>query len=78
MSCSKTSIHLDTVKRRGVLMDWQRETSKQLVRIEQKLDNHLSRISRIEESMIWLKGHVNIVTLAFLTTLGGVVTYILQ
>lgn len=43
-------------------------------RLETKLDDHLGRISKAEESIEWLKGHVKIsisVLLAFISGLVG-------
>jgi archaellum component FlaC len=38
--------------------------------LEGKLDNHLDRISRNEEAINWLKGHVRIVTTVVVTVIG--------
>lgn len=33
-----------------------------LDRIDNKLDNHLSRLSKAEEAIIWIRGHLKITT----------------
>lgn len=42
--------------------DLRQHLDKRFDRIEQKLDNHLERISKAEESIIWMKGHLKIAT----------------
>lgn len=34
-----------------------------ILNLENKIDNHLERVSRNEEAIRWLKGHVKIVTI---------------
>jgi hypothetical protein len=41
-----------------------------LERVENKLDDHLSRLSRAEASVEWLKGHARIVTTIVLAAAG--------
>jgi hypothetical protein len=43
-------------------MDKLEDIKNSLSRIEGKLDSHLERISKAEEAIVWLKGHVNLVT----------------
>jgi hypothetical protein len=40
-----------------------------LDRLEDKLDNHLERISKAEASIDWIRGHVKIVTTLMITGL---------
>jgi hypothetical protein len=42
-------------------------------RIEYKIDDHLERISRSEEAIQWLKGHVKITTTLVITAIGSVI-----
>lgn len=44
---------------------------KRFDRVENKLDSHLERISKAEEAIIWLKGHVKISTTLVLTIIGA-------
>ena len=46
-------------------------------KLDDKLTSHLDRISKTEESIIWLKGHVKISTTLLITIIGVVVSYIL-
>lgn len=39
-------------------------------KVEDKLDNHLNRISKAEEAIIWMKGHLNITTMIVIS-IGG-------
>lgn len=41
-----------------------------LDRVEAKLDDHLSRLSRAESSVEWLRGHARIVTTIILAVAG--------
>lgn len=41
-----------------------------LDRVEAKLDDHLSRLSRAEASVEWLRGHARIVTTIILAVAG--------
>jgi len=41
-----------------------------LDRIESKLDIHLERVSKAESNIAWLKGHVQIATTVFISTVG--------
>lgn len=41
-----------------------------LERVEEKLDDHLNRLSSAEASIEWLKGHVKIVTAMGISLLG--------
>lgn len=57
---------------------------EQLTRIENKvdkldgkLDNHLSRISTLEEAMHWMKGHVKILTALGTTIVSGLILYLI-
>jgi len=41
-----------------------------MVRVESKLDDHLNRLSRAENSIEWLRGHATIVTTIVLAVAG--------
>ena len=58
-------------------MDLRQHLDARLDRIEGKLDTHLDRISRSEEAIAWLKGHVQFVTAIGIALVGGISTYIL-
>jgi hypothetical protein len=49
-----------------------------LDRIESKLDVHLDRVSRAETNIAWLRGHVQIATAIFLSTVGFLMTSLWQ
>lgn len=51
---------------------------RRLDQIEGKLDNHLERISKAEEAIVWIKGHVRLVMTLVITMMGGLVTAIYQ
>lgn len=53
------------------LNDLQSHLDSRLDRLEDKLDNHLERISRAETSIEWLRGHANIATTLLITALSG-------
>lgn len=42
-----------------------------LDRVEAKLDSHLDRLSKAEESVAWLKGHVKFSMSILLAVVGG-------
>lgn len=50
----------------------------QLDRIEDKLDSHLERLSKAEEAIIWMKGHVKISITILVTICGFLTTYLLN
>lgn len=45
-------------------------------KLDDKIDNHLERISKAEEAIEWLRGHVKITTAIVLAVIGAVITYI--
>lgn len=51
-----------------------------LNKLETKIDNHIERISRTEESVAWLKGHAKVVTTLIMAALtwmaGALYTYL--
>lgn len=51
---------------------------KKLDKMDDKLDNHLSRLSRAETSIEWLRGHVKVTITLILTALTGAVGYLLK
>ncbi len=55
-------------------MDKLDDIKTSLSRIEDKLDSHLERISRAEESIVWLKGHVKLVTALGLAIAGTLIS----
>jgi archaellum component FlaC len=55
-------------------MDKLDDIKNSLSRIEDKLDSHLERISRAEESIVWLKGHVKLVTALGLAIAGTLIS----
>ena len=52
-------------------IDLKNHLDSRLDRIEDKLDNHLGRISKAEEAIMWMKGHLKIATTFFLTIVSG-------
>lgn len=44
-----------------------------LDRIEHKLDSHLDRVSKNEADIVWIKGHVKIVTVLAVAVLSAIV-----
>lgn len=46
----------------------------QLEKADEKLDNHLERISKAEADISWLRGHTKLVMTLILTALGGAAT----
>jgi len=50
---------------------------ERLEKIEEKLDSHLERVSKLEKDVEWLRGHLTIATSIFLGILGflGVALY---
>jgi hypothetical protein len=52
-------------------MDLRDHLDARLDRIEGKLDSHLDRISKSEEAIVWLKGHVRLATVIGLAALGA-------
>ena len=55
-------------------MDKLEDIKNSLSRIEGKLDSHLERIARVEEAIVWLKGHVNLVTALGLAIAGTLIS----
>lgn len=55
-------------------MDKLEEIRHILGRIEDKLDSHLERISKAEEAVEWLKGHVKLVTALGLALAGTLIS----
>lgn len=51
--------------------DLREHLDKRLDRIEDKIDNHLERISKAEEAIMWMRGHLKIATTFFLTIVSG-------
>lgn len=41
---------------------------------EMKLDNHLERLSKAEEAILWLRGHVKIVTAIGISVTGALIS----
>jgi len=41
---------------------------------ETKLDNHLERLSKAEEAILWLRGHVKLVTAIGISVAGTVIS----
>lgn len=43
---------------------------------EEKLDNHLERLSKAEEAIVWLRGHVKLVTTIGITIVGTLLSVV--
>lgn len=43
---------------------------------DEKLDNHLERLSKAEEAIVWLRGHVKIVTAIGISAAGGLASLV--
>lgn len=54
------------------------ELNDRLVRIEDKLDTHLQRVTQAEKDIEWLRGHVKMATTIFLAVLGAIGTYLIN
>lgn len=52
--------------------------SNKIDRLSDKVENHLERLSVAEESIVWLKGHVKIVTALGITVIAGVITILMK
>ena len=50
--------------------------TRKLDRMEQKLDNHLDRISKSEEAIVWIKGHIRIVVMLGMSAIGALASAI--
>lgn len=48
---------------------------KRFDKLEDKIDDHLQRISKAEEAIVWLRGHVKLATALFLAAAGTVFTW---
>lgn len=49
-----------------------------LVRVGEKLDNHLERVSGAEKDISWMKGYIKIATTIFLASIGAIGTLFLN
>lgn len=49
-----------------------------LERIEQKLDDHLQRVSIVERDVEWIRGHLKISLTAALAVIGFLGTYLVK
>ena len=56
------------------LRNLQDHIDSRLDRLENKIDNHLERISKAEASLEWVQGHVKVVTSILVAALGGLVS----
>ncbi len=58
-------------------MDWLKpeleHINSKLDRLDNKLDAHLERISKAEEAIVWLKGHVKLVTTIGISIIGSAI-----
>lgn len=52
--------------------------STKIDKLSDKVETHLARLSVAEESIVWLKGHVKIVTALGLAVITGVITLLLK
>lgn len=63
-------------------MDWLKpeleHINSKLDRLDNKLDAHLERISKSEEAIVWLKGHVKIVTTIGISAIGSIIAGIIK
>lgn len=58
------------------LKDFQNHVDSRFDRVENKIDNHLERLSKAEESIIWIRGHLKISTSLFMAVvLAAILTY---
>lgn len=46
-------------------------------KLEDKLDNHLERLSKAEEALLWMKGHLNLASALFVAAFGALVAWTL-
>ena len=54
------------------------DMSSKIDKLSDKVETHLARLSVAEESIVWLKGHVKIVTALGLAVITGVITLLLK
>jgi len=58
------------------MKDFQNHVDSRFDRVENKIDNHLERLSKAEESIIWIRGHLKISTSLFMAVvLAAILTY---
>lgn len=55
-------------------MDLKDHIDARFDRLENKMDDHLERLSKAEEAIVWLKGHVKLVTAVGVACLGALAT----
>lgn len=48
----------------------------QLDRIETKLDGHLERVSKLEQDVNWLRGHLQVATAIVISVIGFLGTFL--
>lgn len=41
---------------------------------DEKLSNHLERLSKAEEALVWLRGHVKLITTVGISVVGGLIS----
>lgn len=59
-------------------MDWQDRIEEKIDRIDEKLDSHLDRLSKAEEAIVWMKGHIKLVTTIGITVVGLLITALIK
>lgn len=60
------------------LEDLRDHIDNRMDKFDNKLDNHLERLSKTEEAISWLKGHVKVSTTILITFIGLMITAYLQ
>lgn len=60
------------------LQNLREHLDSRLDKLEDKLDNHVERISKAEASIEWLRGHVKVMTLIAVALMSGMASAIYQ
>jgi hypothetical protein len=47
-------------------------------KLEDKIDGHLERLTRAEEAILWIRGHLNTSTAVFLAVVGSIAAWIFK
>lgn len=60
------------------LKDFQQHVDARFDRVENKIDDHLARLSKAEEAIVWIRGHLRISTGVFLSVVTALILYYLN
>lgn len=51
---------------------------KKIDKINDKLDDHLGRLSKTEESVNWMKGYIKVLTASIISTATGIILWLVE